>query len=327
MNKLHTLREAATLIESGVKAVVAGPEELLSQLPKGNWIGGTIPYFMDEAGGCKATDRVFLSQLPATVTALSTRLYDEQALAGIAADEAENGFSFLIVPAMTGIHESFAKNVYGYEGIFNRPLLGWIAGVAVEDIGKATAKVYDGRTGEVSADKAVALHATLADGHQAEIGIVNLFGQGNGPTIEFGTTGFGVGEARVDGQAVNFAKWIAENKIDTRLPLVADYCGAMVNVSVASVDAEAGRVQLYAPVFPGVSYRIATPVADYPKAFADAIAPLAIEPALSLNCILNYLYGGLEGHHTGEFRGPFTFGEIAYGLLNQTLVHLQIHKV
>ncbi|WP_085316211.1 DUF6976 family protein [Derxia lacustris] len=327
MNKLHTLQQAASLIESGTKAIIAGPEALLTQLPKGDWIGGTIPYFMDDEGGLKTEDRVFVSALPASVTAISTRLYDERELAAIAADEAENGFSYLIVPALTTVHESFAKNVYAYDGIFNRPLLGWIAGVAVEDIGKAVPKVIDGRTGAVSSDRAVALHATLAAGHQAEIGIVNLFGQGDGATVEFDDTGFNVSHARVNGQKVNFAQWLGENAIDTRLPLVADYCGAMVNVSFASVDAQNGRVQLYAPVFPGVTYRIAAPVADYPKSFAAAIEPLDIEPALSLNCILNYLYGKLEGQHTGHFKGPFTFGEIAYGLLNQTLVHLQIHKL
>ena len=43
----------------------------------------------------------------------------------------------------------------------------------------------------------------------------------------------------------------------------------------------------------------------------------------SCNCILNYLYGGLEGKHTGSVYGPITFGEIAHLLLNQTLVQLK----
>jgi hypothetical protein len=39
---------------------------------------------------------------------------------------------------------------------------------------------------------------------------------------------------------------------------------------------------------------------------------------------LNYLYSGLEGRNTAPFVGPITFGEIAYQLLNQTLVYLQM---
>ena len=45
--------------------------------------------------------------------------------------------------------------------------------------------------------------------------------------------------------------------------------------------------------------------------------------SLSCNCILNFVYGGLEGKKTPGFTGPVTFGEIAYILLNQTLVTLE----
>ena len=44
----------------------------------------------------------------------------------------------------------------------------------------------------------------------------------------------------------------------------------------------------------------------------------------SCNCILNFLFGGLEGQKIGELYGPVTFGEIGYQLLNQTLVVLRI---
>ena len=42
--------------------------------------------------------------------------------------------------------------------------------------------------------------------------------------------------------------------------------------------------------------------------------------------MLNYLYAELEGKKTGSIVGPITFGEIAYVLLNQTLVHLLIEQ-
>jgi hypothetical protein len=41
---------------------------------------------------------------------------------------------------------------------------------------------------------------------------------------------------------------------------------------------------------------------------------------------LNYAYADLEGKKTGSFVGPITFGEVAYMLLNQTLVYLSIDK-
>ena len=59
--------------------------------------------------------------------------------------------------------------------------------------------------------------------------------------------------------------------------------------------------------------------------FEKAVADIECEDLFfSCNCVLNYLYAGLEGKKTGEFNGPATFGEIAYQLLNQTLVYLTI---
>lgn len=49
-----------------------------------------------------------------------------------------------------------------------------------------------------------------------------------------------------------------------------------------------------------------------------------MQPAFSCNCILNFLYGGLEGERALPIGGPATFGEIAYVLLNQTLVYMEI---
>ena len=48
---LHSTTEVNRKIANGKPLLSAGSEEALRQLTKGNWIGGTIPYFMDEAGG------------------------------------------------------------------------------------------------------------------------------------------------------------------------------------------------------------------------------------------------------------------------------------
>ena len=47
----------------------------------------------------------------------------------------------------------------------------------------------------------------------------------------------------------------------------------------------------------------------------------------SCNCVLNYLFSNLENKKTGAFVGPVTFGEIAYQLLNQTLVYLEVKDI
>ena len=43
--------------------------------------------------------------------------------------------------------------------------------------------------------------------------------------------------------------------------------------------------------------------------------------------MLNYVYGELENKHTGSLTGPMTFGEIAFQLLNQTLVYVTLGEV
>jgi len=85
-------------------------------------------------------------------------------------------------------------------------------------------------------------------------------------------------------------------------------------------------VHLYAPVWSGVPYRFAKPVSDYEQAFEKAI-PTGDAPFFAANCILNYLYGQMEGKQTSGVTGPITFGEIGHQLLNQTLVQLKIHDL
>ena len=46
-----SIQEVRMKIEQGKRLLLAGDESLLRELPAGNWIGGTIPYFMTETGG------------------------------------------------------------------------------------------------------------------------------------------------------------------------------------------------------------------------------------------------------------------------------------
>jgi len=100
----------------------------------------------------------------------------------------------------------------------------------------------------------------------------------------------------------------------------------MINVSIQHIDAEAGTVDFYAPVFPHVDYRLAAPIADYVAGFSAQLHADEPAPAFSCNCVLNYFYAGLEGRSTAPLTGPMTFGEIAYMLLNQTAVYLTVNR-
>jgi len=315
---------AAAAINSGKSLFLAGDEGLLARLPKGDWIGGTIPYFMGQEGGVIAKDRVYIDEAPSFSSNCQISFYDEAELPRIPRDAPENGFSVLIIPSMSSAHISYAKNAPDYEGLFMKPIIGWIAGIHLDDLGKASPKVFNGKTGESSSVKAIAMHLALPPGKIASIGIVNLFKQGRGDVIDFEEEGFSVRDCLINGKKRNLSEYIIAGKVDTRLPLVADYNGTMVNVSFQSIDGKAGVASLYAPVFKGVHYRIAEPIGDYIKEFTAALPMKLQDLTFSCNCILNFLYSDLEGKKTGFITGPVTFGEIAYQLLNQTLVYLEI---
>ncbi|MEY4982272.1 MAG: hypothetical protein RIR62_538 [Pseudomonadota bacterium] len=322
-NELLTVAEAALRIEAGDILSIAGPDHLLAQLPAGHWIGGTTVYLLTDAGGARVEDRVFCTTFPMADGA-TLRHLPVADLPAIAEGYLAGGATLILLPGFSQAHSAFALEGAGYPGLFDQPLMGWVTGVPVEEIGTATPAVYDGRGATRHTEGAMVMHLSLPEGAQATLDIVNIFEQGrNAATVTFAQTGFAATRARVDGVEVDFATWLRDAAIDTRLPLVANYAGAMVNVSIRTTDAEKGEVTFYAPVVAGVEYRLATPVADYATAFRACLADGGASQH-SCNCILNYLYGDMAGKKTGQFTGPVTFGEIAYILLNQTLVKLDI---
>lgn len=323
-SQLTDLNNTIARIEAGEFLIIAADESLLSQLPSGNWIGGSIPYFMSEQGGLCNKEQIFVQSIQGNVQPRITP-YDANSISRIAKDAPDNGFTICILPAGSDVHTEYAQNAPSYDNMFFNPIIGWISGVHLDDIASSTAKTVFGPGAMLMADKAVAMHVNLPENQVANIHIINLFEQGAGDKITFPTTSSNVDTCIVNGTETSFSQYVADNNIDIRLPLVADYNGINVNVSIQ--DASSQQVALYAPVFEGVEYQFATPVADYVTSFNQAIETMDTDKsAFSCNCILNYLYSELEGKKTANLTGPITFGEIAYQLLNQTLVYMTIEN-
>jgi len=317
------LAEATKLIQEGRILHIAADESLLEQLPKGKWIGGTTPYFITEQGGITCKDKLFVNEMVDAVD-YKTIVYDKNNILDIAKNSFPNGLSFLIMPFASDVAAFYAKESPNSIDILMNPTIGWISGFDLST--NSSAKVYDGVTGMSYTDKAVALHISLPDNKMASLGIINIFNiDENDTKIEFMEDSLSVTKCLVDGKEVIFSDYLSENKINTQLPLVADYNSVLVNVSIKSVSKENKRVDFYAPVFAGKEYRFAHPVNNYAESFTEHIQEFKnIKPIFSCNCILNYLYGNLDGKATPPFTGPVTFGEIAYQLLNQTLVYAEI---
>jgi len=318
-----TLEETNSLIREGKLLHIGGSEQLLRKLVKGRWIGGTTEYFVSENGGMESDQVLDVDELEFDTYKLA--VYSASTLPKITADAYENGFTVLIIPFESEVHRDYAEHVTEYEGLFTKCIIGWISGV---NLTKADTKAYtvNGYTGEFFADKAVAIHVQLEESQTANLNIINIFSpDANSPIISFDAenTGFGARMCKVGGQETNLADYVQEHGIDIRLPLIGDYSGAGVNVSIKEI--KDGWVSFYAPVFEGIEYRFAENLPDYEEGFHQGMNHIADKSSVfSCNCILNYLYGELEGKKLDGLYGPITFGEIAWQLLNQTLVYLQI---
>lgn len=313
---------AVERIRSGRPLALAGDRSVLADLPEGNWVAGTSPYFMTrEQGECRR-DRIFVQELAGEIAGIQS--YTRDTLPGFLEDAPENGYTVIILPSGTAIHHDYAEQSPRYPEMYLKPVVGWVAGVHLDDLGREQSQVLDGRECQTFSDRAVAIHLALPQGQTAMVHAVNLFGPDDGPVLRFDDTGFEVDHCLVAGERMRFSEFLKNHDVDCRRPLVADYCGAAINVSIQAVDEDTGKVRLYAPVFPNVEYRLAKPVDDYAERFSSEMPGGTGEILFGCNCILNYQHCGLEGRATEGLAGPITFGEIAYQLLNQTAVVLTL---
>lgn len=327
MDKLYTIDEVKKFINSNKKMVISGDEALLNMLPEGNWVGGTIPYFMGTNGGTIDRERLFVNFLPSEVSNISIKSYSKESINQVYSDAYNKGFSLIIIPATSSVHLDFALKASSYKDFLKVPLIGWISGVHLNDLGKESPKVVFGPNKQIYTDKAVAVHCKLKENKHADINIINIFKpDSQSPSISFQEDGFSVGKCLIDGEEKLFADYLTENNIDTKNPLIADYNGVMVNTSFQNIDTKNGKVDFYAPIFEGITYNFSSSKGDYIQEFNNQLEAIEQEEkvVLSFNCILNFLYCELEGKKIGNVTGPITFGEIAYQLLNQTLVYLTI---
>jgi hypothetical protein len=232
------------------------------------------------------------------------------------------------MPAASRIHKEFALKAPTFDGFASKPLIGWISGVPLEHLGKTLPKVFVGTNTSCLDNAAVVLSISLPKTTYATIGIINLFEEGGGETLCFAEDGFNIKNVIVNGETHNFAEYLLKNRVDTKSPLVADVQGVKINASFQAINEAEGTVSLYSPVFRGVRYKIAKPVSNYVENFRAMVPDgLGKKVFFSCNCILNYLYSELAGKKTGGLTGPITFGEVAYQLLNQTMVYVTLEEI
>jgi len=318
---LLTFDETIKKINEGGLLHISGTQTLLEKLPKGNWIGGTGEHFMGANGGVVTKEHLFVSEMPYDTYKIQT--YTTDTIKNVVADGYENGFTVVILPFGTPVNAEYALNSNDYEQMYMRPIAGWVAGRNLDNP-EQIPKVGNGQAGEVYEDKGVALHVQLPEDKIATVNIVNIFSPDeNSPILKFDEQDFTVKNCTVDGEKKLFADFLKEYNANSMAPMIGDYSGAAINISLQVVDGE--TVRLAAPPSKGIEYRWATPVEDYAAAFQSFAKELEGKNiAFACNCLYNFMYGQLEGKQIPVFAGPATWGEIAYKLVNQTFVYISV---
>ena len=315
---LFTPEEVSDMIHSGKRLLLAGDAKLLSQLTAGNWIGGTTPFFiLYPENRATSFEKIFVATLPDFVTKTEIREYDETTIQKIFKDGPKNGFTVLIMPFASPVAVEYSLNATNYKNFATSPVCGWLAGQPDEILLTEKSYTASGIGPFLFSDKAIAMHISLPESKFAEINIFNPYTQGAGDSIMFDYSSLTVTEAIINGEKRNFAEYLREVGYDKQIPLVTNYSGAMINVVIFDVgDSE---VQLTAPVFRNVDYRIA------------AIDDNITEPSLvsdriifSITCVGNFFQPDYCEKYLRKMNGPAVFGEIAYQQMGLTTVYVTV---
>jgi hypothetical protein len=320
---LYTVTEVNELILKNSRLVISADESLLNQLKKGNWIGGTIPYFMTEKGGTFTKELLYVQNLTEIGINFRFSKYDETNISTVTKTGFDNGFTILIVPMGSPVHSSFGVNSLQYEDIFKNPIVGYVAGLDLSLLGKASPKVYFGQDNLCLENAGVALHIELAENQVARTEIINPNTLNEeSPVFEFPISSFTQGDCLIDGKPDNLADYMSRNNLSTlSIPYVSDCNGALINRDIMKIDVENHSVTFFAPLYSDEKYRMANKIEDYYSVFQKKLTIDNSITAYSCLCVSYYKLGSLEGKKI-NINGPLTFGEIAYQLLNQTAVYL-----
>lgn len=323
---LLSLQEVTEMILTGKKLLVFGSDELLTQLPSGNWIGTTMPYFMTDKGGLMTTEELYVEDLTQYVAEVDIRSYSSYEVLDILNDRKEHGFSYLLMPFNSKVSQNYAMTTLNHPDLYRTPIFGFIGGGIFEDLLSGTTPyTYNGSTGEKSSDRAMVMHVEIFSKYFATVDIVNIFKPDlSGDVIEFEESGYNVRNCYVNGKRTLLTDYFKAIDYDKRTPFMVDYGGAYLNASVLNINYHKGEVLFASPITTGRKYYRALDFEDYERAFEEAL-PKNVNVVAGHNCLYNYFHGNFKGKKI-DIHGPFTYGEIAYKLLNQTLVYLRLES-
>ena len=333
-NRLFKKEEVVDLIKAGHVMLLSGSDKALAGLPAGKWIAGTTPYFMDGVGKVDE-ENIFVDDFTSIAKDAKVAVFDTTNIHEIATKGFGNGFIVMSLPIDTEIYFQFSNNSLEYEGIYDNPLVGFVACCNFNDYGNfGSLKTFvgAGTDGKLLPDKAVALYVELPDNITARAEIINLDTiDYDTPKVVFPKTSFFQSDCLIDGKPGNIAEYM-ENYVKPRMggkgytQMITSQNGALINRDPKVVDMEKGTASFFSPAYAGDEYYLVKPGNDYLKMFNDALkAKGNTEVVACFSCISYFFGGSFEGKSICK-NGCYAFGEIAFQLLNKTIVTLEIDR-
>ncbi|MEP0985200.1 hypothetical protein [Ekhidna sp.] len=328
-NDLYTVDEIREFIREDLPMIIGGDERLLSALPIGKWIGGSIHYFLAEGGQPIVSEtKLFVSFLDKEIfepTLIKT--YTSENLTDIFDDYPGWGVSFIIIPRLSDCNEAFQFLALESSELLKSPLIGWVSGAMLDS--ETPPMVINGSTGNKFINEVVVMHCSIPENMTPNVDIINVFEpDDNGPQIKFEKNTKRVSDAIVNGEKKNLYDYLIETyqKIDLTQPLIANIGGSTLNTSIIEIDEKNKTLLFGNAISKNLTYQLSKPVENFTEKFMGEIDKIDGHVQFSCNCLGNFLHGGFKGKSSEKLNGLMTFGEIAYLPLNRTMVTLTISE-
>jgi len=328
-NKLYSKQEVIDFINQGRVLLLSGSEKALSDLPAGKWISGTTPYFMDTVGKINE-DMIFVDDFTLIAKNAKVATYDKNSIKDIAVHGFQNGFIVVTMPIETDVYYEFSNYSLEYESIFNNPVVGYVSCMKLEDYGKVKSKTGSGINGKLSEELASVLYVELPDHLAARAEIINLDTiDESTPEIVFPKNGFVQSDCTIDGKSGNISEYF-ENVVKPKLggytQLITSQNGALINRDPKVVNVKTGETSFYSPIYAGDVYHLVKNGLNYRQLFNEKLKAKHADIAACISCVSYFFGGNFMGSNIVK-NGVYAFGEIAYQILNKTIVTLEIDNV
>lgn len=324
-NKLYTREQVIEFIKEGRVMHLCGSEQILSGLPKGQWIAGMTPYFMDSVGKI-CNDKIYVDDFSHFAEDVEITMMDESEIHEIATrNRFQNGFIFVILPLESPVYYEFSLHSLEFDKIYDNPVVGYVSSCLFENYGKEKPKVAVGNDTVLTNEKAAVMYIKMSDRLRVRAEIINLDTiDKDSPTIKFPKTSFVQSDCLIDGKQSNIAHYLAEvkSKIGHYPQLISSQNGALVNRDIKFVDTERGIVSFFSPAYETDLYYLVRQNDNYQLAFNQNLKDKR-DIIACFSCTSYFLLGDFQ-YKNINFNGVYTFGEIGYQLLNKTIVTLEI---